>query len=255
MYLTQTYTKNVCVSGRDVSGSTERDEQHLVPGAFVRRWSSFQGSAARKHFGRALGKLSATPEITCRPASATLPEESDPINRQRASSFSIVLARPPAPGKKQNNVVITTSDNVTSDGQLDVALRKISSRFNNFIRVTSPISAENTSPLGVAKIDFDSLTSELITHCVISVRSGWMVRRCSKHSDKQRLFFELLSDLSDRDAADLVEHCPATTALVQKVCSFFRKVKVREHEGSAQVENSDLVCIGFGLTLLSAKIF
>ena len=68
----------------------------------------------------------------------------------------------------------------------------------------------------------DDLIAELVTQCVVSARSAWLIRKFPKLSDRSRLYLELLSSLQESDVGDLLKRCPENKRWIEGVAETFQ---------------------------------
>ena len=66
-------------------------------------------------------------------------------------------------------------------------------------------------------VNVDACVTELVSHCIISVRTAWLIRRCSKPSDRFRKYLELLSTLKENDLKELMKSCRKSKAFIEKL--------------------------------------
>ena len=77
-----------------------------------------------------------------------------------------------------------------------------------------------------SSLDMKLFTDELVRHCVVSVRSGWLVARVPRAFDRFIEFCALLAGLGDGDAEQLVLKCGNCTMLVRTLCKCKKEPRV-----------------------------
>ena len=64
--------------------------------------------------------------------------------------------------------------------------------------------------------DVSAYVKELVLLCVISTRTAWIIRRCTKLSDRVRLYLDLLTTLKLSDMKNLIKNCPKNRKFLEK---------------------------------------
>ena len=86
-------------------------------------------------------------------------------------------------------------------------LQKIRDNCSDHVTTTFDVTELTSGNWNWSDHDIVAYTYELTSHCVISVRTAWMIRRSSTNSKRFRLYLEVLSKLESRDIKVLMTQC------------------------------------------------
>ena len=138
--------------------------------------------------------------------------------------------------------VFSTSKNNELCHQIDL-LQLIRQKFS----LHSPTKTILTPDIDFCHIsqhcDVNALVRELVAHCIISVRTAWLIRRCTKATERFREYLQMLTSLKLNDMTDLMNWCHKNRAFLDEF--IFATMPKRGIEVRPK-----LICINHGFNLV-----
>nr|CAB3262599.1 uncharacterized protein LOC100180752 [Phallusia mammillata] len=200
---------------QEEKGTTDKSTEPIKRSSHVKRATSFQEHRTGQS---ATGVDKITPENKIKRSRLLknyFHEKQDGKPRTRSLSFSS------HPEKSQK-----TKNSPTADEIIQSKLEQLSM---------------GTEASQTDKDDPDAVLTELVKRCVVSARSGWLIRRFPSVSDRRNKLLTLLANLPECDVAEVKENCPITIEFVKRNCRVEKTTKTEKEEESPPKENNDVI--------------
>ncbi|XP_076815800.1 uncharacterized protein LOC143461800 isoform X2 [Clavelina lepadiformis] len=134
-------------------------------------------------------------------------------------------------GRKRSNSCITKGSIIVplpvikrksrtskTDAGLEQQLKSLAQRLESLGDVIkTTMDQEAVLSIDIKNIDVNAFVTEMVSHCIISTRSAWLIRKCADHVDRIDQFLGVMIGLDPSDVADVIQLCPKTTEFIAQV--------------------------------------